>query len=794
MESGGGVVTVRISPVVTVVALMGALGLAVLPWVGVYVAEPGGTRPVAVLWVVVVISVAIPVLVGGRAHRHFPWSLTASLIAYVAVVLTVGVSPMFSPSALVDGYAFALSRLLSSTPPLLTDAGTLVPAITATWAAGATTGELVARTRAVGSLLVAPVVLLVVSLAITARAVFDQPGSAAQVVLGLGVFACLSVTVVYRRIALDAQDRPQISRTERRKLAEAPLFAAAIVVVAALIAVVATDSVPGVVRESPVQAQLETRLDTPLPESPLRTLRNLREDAQEASGDSGGAVLFRVAVDGQTSRYFPVSTFDVYDGSVWRFERRFDPTGFAVDEPGDCVAANASQRYQVEEPIPGAANVMVALGRVVCALPVSIASEAGISEQQVLYDAQSATLWSPEALTQGSTYEVRSKVVAERLEDLDPEEVNLRGVPSAGKLQEALSTSRAEAELAQKVARSWLAEIARSSASSDPEIVDGLQGAAESIEPLVEVLQWLRTNFDLAAPDSSDDGVSVALTVLDQQLRGEGTAGDGSIEQIATLFALVANELVVDARLVTGFRIDEDRLKEAASGELELRAADAWTWAEVFVGDVGWVVADPDPNETTESAEQQQPEEAGGAESTAPSSRVQPLRLGAEPLVEEQPTSSVVIRVVAVVLGIMALGALLGWLAGSRVRRRTRRRKGDPLDASLGAWHETLDTLREARLGDLESLTGPEVAASSTQRFGHEVGGPVTVVATVANPAVFSERPMTPEEAAAAWAATDDVRSVLRDRLTLRQRAGALWRSVFSRRRRQTVQRLPRIR
>lgn len=762
------------------VALIAALVMAILPWAEVYVTAPGGARPIASLVVVVLVSALIPVVVGGLARRRFPWSLGVSLITYAAVIATVGVRPALSLSAVADGYGAALSRLLSSTPPLIVDAGTLVPALTAGWIAGAVAGELFVRTRQIGGLLVPPVALLMASLAVTAREVFERGGVVSQVAFGLVLFALLCAVVVARRLAIEVSERGQPSRTEQRKMAEAPLFAAALVALASFVVLVATNSVPGLRTDSDaLSLNLAPQVDEPVPDSPVRVLRNLREDA--ASGRQADDVLFRVEVDGDAPGYFAVATFDSYNGAYWDFPRRFDPTGFVVSGDADC-GDSVLQRYEVVEPIGPAPNVLVALSDVVCAPPMEVVTAGGASEEQVLFDPASKMLWSPVPLGPGSRYEVFSTPVAETLDELEASDVELFGLqagPPSGALRQSLARSRDEQELASRIARSWLDEIAKveEGEGGQGDESERFSGQAETIEPLVEALNWMRKNFSLAELDADDDGVSVSLTVLDQQLRGPDGAGDGSVEQLTTLYALIVSELGVDARLVTGFRIDPADTGGTTSGLVDLSAGDAWTWVEVFVGDRGWVVADIEPDDTAELESQTDVDTVGGGEDTSSQQRFQQLRIPGQQLPDDLDGSPSTPW--GLIAGLVVVIPAAGWLLTRRARRRAKRRKGDPLALSIGAWHETLDVLSEAHVGDLEALTSTEVVGMSSQQFGDDVATSVAGVATIADPAVFSCSEITAEQAAAAWAAADRTRRDLKRSLTVRQRAMALGRAAF---------------
>src|SRR6185437_7960304 len=67
-------------------------------------------------------------------------------------------------------------------------------------------------------------------------------------------------------------------------------------------------------------------------------------------------------------------------------------------------------------------------------------------------------------------------------------------------------------------------------------------------------------------------------------------------EQFATLTALIARALNIQARVVTGFRIPAaSGAGSIPKGTYRVTTADAWTWVEIPITNVGWVVLDASP-------------------------------------------------------------------------------------------------------------------------------------------------------------------------------------------------------
>ena len=74
-----------------------------------------------------------------------------------------------------------------------------------------------------------------------------------------------------------------------------------------------------------------------------------------------------------------------------------------------------------------------------------------------------------------------------------------------------------------------------------------------------------------------------------------GQQRSGTPEQFATLITLIARELGVPARVVTGFRVLHDKSAILPAGTYPVTTAEAWTWAEVPILGKGWLALDATP-------------------------------------------------------------------------------------------------------------------------------------------------------------------------------------------------------
>jgi hypothetical protein len=255
-------------------------------------------------------------------------------------------------------------------------------------------------------------------------------------------------------------------------------------------------------------------------------------------------------------------------------------------------------------------------------------------------------------------------------------------------------------------------------------------------------------------------------------------------EQYATLIALIARQLGVPARLVTGFRVTPPTGSTALpAGTYPVTTAEAWTWVEIPVNGQGWVVLDPAPG----TYAGQKPPDTGSSASQSPSSTPSPTALITQasnqghppaPSSSIPPAKGISATTIAaiVLIGLAGLAVLLValLLLRKRLRAHRRRRPGDPRRRLLGAWQESLDVLVESGLPDLTNLTSREVAAATDARFGGESAEQARYIGDAANTAIFSPTSWVgAAEADAAWRAQAVLSKAVRRRLGWRDRIGA---------------------
>lgn len=770
----------RIPAALAVVVAMVAVAISSSPWRDAFVNLSGGLSVGVTLGIAAVLGVAVPVVVGSLLGRRLVWSLPASVVVYVVGALLLAVQPVMSVASLADGYSSALARLLQSTPPLVVGEGTLVPAFTLVWITGALVGEMLVRTRVTVGMAIPPLLGFGVAYAATAQLDRGSGFGGSAVVWSFALLGVLGLLVVLRRLTLDASTVTSDVAAEREVALRSPLIAVVLLVLAGLLAFAVAPQIPGV-SDDPAGLDRTPPVDEPEPDSPVEVMASYRRAEGIVNPPVVDAVLFRVDINQPSTGYLSIANLDSYDGGAWRFDRLFNPTGLEVPGAPPSSQELVRQDYEVVEPLPLAEQWMPALDRPVVVAPFTIEGTGDSRKVEVVYDAATGMILSPAPMGAGTSFTIESLPLTSPLSTI------------AGDTPVASSTISAPGETAtvlrdaNNILGGWTTRIGND--LSAPLVGD--------VTSLVAMRDWMRDNFAL-----TDDNIEAKLraegvvnpervvrslallSMTEKLLNGDG---QGTPEQLATMYVMLARGLGVPARLATGFRVVSETVRdqELPAGTYEVTGGDAWTWAEVLIGDEGWIVVDPappsdqvvpPPTTTTIPEGSKQEEEIPNEDLIAilPSPVAEPP----PPVVAQPPW-------VLIIIGSLVVLALVVFVLAAALRRRLRRRnrrRGDPRQQVVGAWREALDELSEADLAGLTPLAPSEVAAAASERFGPEVGAPVAGVATLSTPAVFSSAPVDPMSAEEAWRNLDTARKALRRSLSPRQRFVATVRSLRPRR------------
>ncbi|MFN2562370.1 MAG: DUF3488 and transglutaminase-like domain-containing protein, partial [Jatrophihabitans sp.] len=534
-----------------------------------------------------------------------------------------------------------------------------------------------------------------------------------------------------------------------------------------------------------------------------------------ANPKNKGTVLFRFSTDRATSGYVSIATVDYYDGDGWTFTRTFRPSGGVIPDETDPTmrppGPMVTQQYTITKGAMTTVPWMPYLNRA-----------ERVTGAAVNIDPDSGMIVPSGALHAGDQYTVRSRATSKDVTDLS--KTSLLGTSASqvdttlpngltgalntliGSLaQETGASSDQPIPFLQAVAKDFRTNSAlaggpatRPTSTSVP---GGRVAQPQPVRPTTKTPKPSKKTPARATPTrprptptpSSTSTTHTGGTTFADVLASIRGSHSATPEQYATLTALIARKLGIPARLVAGLRIKPPTGSTTLpAGSYEARAADAWTWVEIPVRGLGWVVLDPSPQTYAGQAPQNSdgstptpsPTPTGNAlvthanngHAVAPRSKT-PHAAGAS-------ITSVLAAVLIVVLALVAV-VIAALLARKRVRARRRRRAGDPRRRLLGAWQESLDVLTESGLPDLTYLTSAEVAATTGERFGGAPAAQARYIGDAANVALFSPTSwIGPAEADAAWRAHAVLIQSVRRRLGWRDRISAGLRYSRTKRRR----------
>lgn len=742
--------------------------VAASPWLAVY--RMGGAA--VVLYLAAVLSVALPLAVALGWRRGPEVSYALSALALV-IVLLAGVSA--DPAHLARGLAVGPSHLLTDTLPLATPRYMLVPAVVLVWLAGTAVGEVLGRTRGVGAALA----LLAASYLVACAAASGAPGRPlVSGALLLGIAGALAAT---RRLAQrppsaaagagggdghapappDAWAEGAATAARRRAAPGAGSRAALTgVALVAVLAVAGWAGVPRIPGLGGREASVTRRPPTvqPVATDPVDVVAALRDDHPRQKP----VPMLTVSSTTPTSGYLPIAVLDNYDGGTWTFDRTFEPTGGRIPgpPPGQPVSEGPVVHQQIQ-----------LLRTVAPALPLMPFAYRPTQVSGVQVDANATTgMVVPSSnLKFPLRYQVTSRGPLQDFSSLprsDHFAAGTEGVDTqlpAGVDADLSGTLRYLAAVTGEQPAPTVAFLQAVEA--------GLRGDDHRVDPL---------EAPPGTPPPTRGGTSLAEVISAVIVSQQATP-----EQFATLFVVVARELGVPARLVTGFRLTGPAGGPLPAGVHTATDRQAWTWAQLPVAGVGWVDVDPTPDLT--SAQTAPP--PVGAALTPPTTVAPPEAVPNNLPGGHAVAPPVHVRIphhppppVALIVGASAAGTLLGipmlLIAAAALRRawrRRARRRSDPRALAVGAWLEALDALARAGVRPDAGSTSAEVARLASRCFGPEVEQPFRSIGELADRAMFSRRAVIdPAAALAAWRAAHDVTRRILSGLERRQRIRAV--------------------
>jgi hypothetical protein len=509
--------------------------------------------------------------------------------------------------------------------------------------------------------------------------------------------------------------------------------------------------------------------------------------------------VFTVTTDAATPGYFAIANVDFYNGAGWSFDRTFRPSGGVL--PADTDPALRPKRELTQQ-------YRIAAGPLTHTpwMPFVYRAQR-VTGQAVDIDPASGMIVPLGTLSSGTTYTVRSGTTSTtfdhvRTRTASPDtatstiDTQLPGTLRAT-LDEVVHALSQEVHTPSTPALPFIQALQRD-LRTNYTLSDAARGVATgTVSPSSSPSPTSRSSSKSGSKPSAkgsptptpssganaSNGYAGATGFADVLASILGPSRHGTPEQFATLLALIARDLGVPARVVTGFRVEPTGGANAlAPGRYDVTTADAWTWTEVPLNGVGWVVLDGSPSRLSNDTK---PTESGAPPPTnsAPPSQnalitqsdkgnaVAPK--SAIPHTGTSPTHALLIALL-VAIGVLIAVILVLLFTRKRVRAARRRRSPDPRLRVIGAWQESLDMLAEAGLPDLTALTSTEIAALTGEQFGAGPAGETTSLGAAADAATY--RPsgaVAPDEADTAWQRHRSVRRQIHRQLGVRGRVAA---------------------
>jgi Transglutaminase-like superfamily len=742
---------------VLMAAMATALWLASTPWLRAFQVHDGV--------VLLALAAALPMALSGLCARalRFPLAVSYSISAIGLVVFLLAVNGL-AANPVWDGLAHVPSQLLTETLPLSGRAYLLTAPLALSWAFGTAAAELAARpVSPSGAVTAVPLAYFALAFAATTSAPVSHTTLEAALLLGATAVCALARQGLIltkgattgasggegRRPSV-ASGTPVAAHRRRGHLlhsssarhAGAGALAVGVVVAALAILVPQVPAVAG--RPQAVARSTPVRLGTVV--DPLDALASLRQ----ASIGAVPVTMFGTQISQPWNGYVAVADLDRYDGGSWTLSATFRPTGGRVPDasgtsahaPAGAAAAGGTlttvQHYELERPI---------------GLPFLPILDRAVQVSGMSVDADAATGMLAGAPTLPASYTVVSEAPTKTLTALSPalSVYSTADVPGGGSSAYALPPGS-------------LTDVA--TAVRFAVNITG-RPATRSLLFLQALDNELRARERRVSPreaSTSPSAPALAGTSLAQVMNAVTVDRAATPEQFATFYAVVLRFLGVPARVVTGFRAPA---AAAATGPLPagsyaMTDRDAWTWVEVPVVDVGWVVADPTPQATVAAASTP-PEQVTPTPTTVPKQATAVPGKGAAHAVAKPVRLQLATSLQVdwrVVLGEGIPGAIVALAVACfavpalrrRLRRVARHQTGEPRLMAVGAWLELLDGLSRAGVQIPLSATSSEVATTVAQRFGPDLAVPARTVGSAADQAIYSRWwPIGPALAQRAW-------------------------------------------
>ncbi|GIF67663.1 hypothetical protein Ais01nite_56980 [Asanoa ishikariensis] len=610
----------------------------------------------------------------------------------------------------VEAARNGIPRLLTAMIPVEPTPDTVIVPVVAAWLAGLAGAELGLRW---GRLLIGygpPVLLFAGALYV----VGPNAAPAVVPVLMVVVAGALGLAVTGRPSAPDAAALPRRTQVALRvRAAVAALAAIGLVAATAPLVTRRVEATPVDPRQYVQPPQVDS-----LDENPLIRISGWALNPEQK--------LFDLSSDRAEPTRIRLAVLSDYDGITWRVGAVYRGAGRVLPAPatlpGNAVAP-VTQRIEIGD----------LSGRLLPAVP----TPSRVDGVRVAYDPSTGTMIEPDGLRPGVAYTVSSLAEQPDLNLLTAAEVPF-GDGVARMLALGAGAPEPMRELSERIA-------------SD--------AGGSAYQRALGIEDYLATHYKVIADAPSGHAYPNLGFFLFGPANGGGQ--QGTSEQFAASYAVLARMMGLPTRVVVGFR--------SATGSGPVRGADAQAWPEVYFTDVGWVAFDPMPKPDTvpepPEREPPKPEPPTPPPSEAPLPTLDPtVSPTAAPIVAAAPDGSGVAPVYAIGGGSLLLLVVAAWCALVVMRRGLSLRRlatGTPADRVAGAWLEVRDALRLAGTPAATHLSATELAAHAAAAVSVRQAAPEAPSAPQASPATTGtgtgagKRPATDAPSSTGGRATD---------------------------------------
>lgn len=743
--------------------MLGGLALAV----GLAFQEVFAGVPLVELTQVVLPSVVVGLASSFSLSRVRGWGTSSALLASAGLNLVVMVVAVWhtvpTPAALgtaVEALVNAPRQVLTVTLPAPGDPELLVlPAATA-WAVAYVSAELALRRRTALLPLLPPAVGLVLP-ALLAGAEHARPDSGLLLVVTLGGGGL----VLIRTLGQSGQPRawpeppPRTGGDVRRMRRRRAIATLPLVVLAGLVPVVLGERLPGAGASAP-------RFD--LSDRPVGHELVLRNPLSEVSAqrDAETTVEMFTAQAPPGIELWRLVALDTYDGVRWEPSGEFVRAGERLpDQPAsEHPASSAGTPGEAQpEPVSQAISLTGLDGPFlpVGGRPVEVH---GVPVE-LGADGMSLRLADDGTPPGGDqSYDVRA-VPTDRPDD----ELNLAVRDRSGEDAESASRQIDEVGL--------LADIAR----EQVEARRGLLSGSRDMRELRALEDFFADQGRFRLAEEPAGGVTLRHLSAFVVTAVNGGPSEGTVEQFAAAYAVMARTLGYPTRVVVGYRTPGT----GAGGHYEVTNRDAFAWVEVKLEGFGWVpfvigpvrtADDPPPLELPETTTTTVDPDAEPDETTETTSEAASGE-GDEPGDDEDAGggSGWTGRLVLAAVGLVLLGLVivLAPVMVRLVRARRLARDGNVAGRVDGAWMHLTERLVAYRVPVARSMTVTEVLGTIERHFGGDLPGGAATLGGMVNRARFAPVLLPSQAAADAWRLSDEVLAWSRRQTTFGDRLKA---------------------